>query len=142
MNSRVTLNQWLSSRLASQTFQGHSSPSSLVSTSTSPEQTRTSPAETISSIKDGHTVYVTISEAPTPTATGQTGAQPAKDENTPVGAIAGGVVGVLALAGLALIAIWFMRRKKLAKQHRRATLPPPYTEPDMSAQLSRGESYS
>ena len=141
MKSWVTLdsNEWLSSRLASQTSQGPSSPSSTAHTS--PDQTTTSPVATISSIKDGHTVYVTVSKESTPTTTVQAGTEEPRGGNTPVGAIAGGVVGALALASLALIALWFIRRKKLAKQHRRATLPPPYTEPDMSAQLGGGESY-
>ena len=136
MTSHITPGAWLSSRLASQTNSGYSSPSSIVSTS----QTATGHAvETVLATKDGHTVYVTVSLDSTPTVAAQVDSE-SSNGSTPTGAIAGGVIGALAVAGLALFAFWFFRRKRLVKRERRATLPPPYTEPDMSEQLHRGES--
>ena len=58
-----------------------------------------------------------------------------RKNSTPVGPIAGGVLGGVAAIALALLLFILLRRKRQAKENRRATLPPPYVDADMSEEL-------
>ncbi|KAF2465065.1 uncharacterized protein BDR25DRAFT_346363 [Lindgomyces ingoldianus] len=94
--------------------------------------------QTIASVSGGQTVYVTVTHDPS--STSQLSHSPTSNPNlsqkdtsrTPVGAIAGGVISGTVVLGIALLLFFFLRRKRQAKERKRATLPPSYAEGDMS----------
>ncbi|PSN59538.1 hypothetical protein BS50DRAFT_229547 [Corynespora cassiicola Philippines] len=99
--------------------------------------------ETLVSNSAGQTVYVTITHEVSPAATSNSTEPAPQQENksspsngTPVGAIAGGTIGGVAVLASVMFLLFFLRRKKQTKERRRATLPPPYADGDMSEQLS------
>lgn len=116
--------------------------STLISTTQQP-----SSIETIASVEEGETVYITVTHAQSTTARTAVATpipQPVSQEqngnnSNSAGPIAGGVIGGLALLSAILFIFFLYRRKKRMNERKRATLPPPYSaaDTDMSEELQR-----
>lgn len=134
--------QWLSSL----SDQSRTTLPEVVSTTQSvlsPSTTR-SAVETIASVRGNETVYITVTHAQ-PTSSERAGingtiAQSTQQEGSSnlAGPIAGGVVGGVALISSAFFLLCLARRKKRAKERKRATLPPQYASEDPSEELGSG----
>ncbi|KAF2257860.1 hypothetical protein CC78DRAFT_622283 [Lojkania enalia] len=117
-----------------------SRPTSPVPTpvATSPPNSGSS-VETIASVSGSHTILITVTRdvlsTAQPSGTSLSTSGRSQDDGPPIGPIAGGVIGsVLVIVSLSFL-LFFMRRKRRANELKEATLPPSYTETDMSAHL-------
>ncbi|KAF2874670.1 hypothetical protein BDV95DRAFT_296298 [Massariosphaeria phaeospora] len=98
--------------------------------------------DVITSVLSGQTIVATVTHFITPLAgpTNVPSSTPpstntGKTSNTPIGPIVGGVIGAIALLSLVSVLL-LLRRKKQMKERTQSTLPPPYTDADMSEHLT------
>ncbi|KAF2793122.1 hypothetical protein K505DRAFT_375553 [Melanomma pulvis-pyrius CBS 109.77] len=138
-------NPFLSSILASRSATAASAssvqqaPSSFISTDVGTSSQVESAVESIASISGGQTVFITVTQdashpSQTSSTTSSTG-DVTRKSSTHVGAISGGVLGGVVAIVLSLLLFFLLRRKRKAKENRRATLPPPYADADMSEEI-------
>jgi hypothetical protein len=141
MNAPWSSRQQLNSFVVTVTNEWAASTAKATASTTTPR----SSVETVESVELGQTVTLTVTHDPVqssqPTSDAPLAADRTSENSTPVGAIAGGVVGGVVLLASAIFLLFFFRRRKSTKEQRRATLPPPYPGIDMSEQLA-GESKS
>jgi hypothetical protein len=138
--------EWLISRLATITEESKPTTSS---TEPSSSQTSTSDASihTFTSVQEGRTVFVTVTEQPAPTEAvtapnATSNEEYSKGNSKLAGPVAGGVVGGVALLAIAFFSLYLFLRyrdRKRTKERDEATLPPPYSATDMSGQLRRSK---
>ncbi|KAF2733268.1 hypothetical protein EJ04DRAFT_553514 [Polyplosphaeria fusca] len=101
--------------------------------------TSASLVQTIASVSEGQTVFITVTRDPTSTVQ-PPGALPTNEDrpeggSVPVAPIAGGVVGGVVVLAIVLFLLFFARRRKSVRETKRATLPPSYADMDMSEHL-------
>jgi hypothetical protein len=138
MSPRKFAPGWLTSRLVSSTDGSPQSPS----TTSVDAPSSTLVIQTVASVERGRTVYITVTHRPAPTSgTRPSDATLSETSHSPgrgrslVGPITGGVVGGVILFSIALLALFFFRRRRNARERNEATLSPPYADSDMSEQL-------
>lgn len=134
-----TQEQGLRTRLATATGGRPTRPPRFTSSTWDAEAPSTLSVETFASIDDDHhTVFVTVTQAPAPTdATSTPTLAPAEAEpsRSYAGPIAGGVIGGVVLFAFILYLLLFFQRRRHTRERNEATLPPAYSDPDMSGQL-------